>query len=128
MGFVLSLAKELQRRRSRVNAIAPTAWTRLVSAIPDKVLEAHIGADGLARLQAQRPEHIAPLVCFLASDASVGISGQIFRSAGSNLGLVGHPRTRLSAAADGSWTAESIAQTVAGWRSELESLSGLGEL
>jgi NAD(P)-dependent dehydrogenase (short-subunit alcohol dehydrogenase family) len=127
-GFVLSLAKEMNRRGTRVNAVAPTAWTRLVSAIPEEVLLQHIGEDGIRQAQAQRPEHIAPLVCFLASDAAEGVTGQIFRAAGQEIGTFAHPHRKDSARTEGEWTVEDVARTIDGWRGSLETLSSLGDL
>jgi len=127
-GFVLSLAKEMSRRGTRVNAVAPTAWTRLVSAIPEKVLIEHLGEDGMADMKAQRPEHIAPLVCFLASDAAEGITGQILRASGDSIGLFSHPHSKLDARSEDDWSVEGVAATFAGWRPSLETLGSLGDL
>jgi len=127
-GFVLSLAKEMERRGTRVNAIAPTAWTRLVSAIPEKVLLEHIGEDGITQMKANRPEHIAPLVCFLASEAASGVTGQILRASGDSIGLFSHPHSKLDARSDGEWSVEEIAHAFEGWRPSLETLSSLGDL
>jgi NAD(P)-dependent dehydrogenase (short-subunit alcohol dehydrogenase family) len=128
LGFVLSLAKEMQRNDTRVNAIAPTAWTRLVSAIPEKVLLKQLGEEGLRRMQAKRPEHIAPVVCYLASDAAAGITGQFIRAAGDLIGLMSHPASIISRTTDGEWTVETLAEAFEELRPSLESLSTLGEL
>jgi NAD(P)-dependent dehydrogenase (short-subunit alcohol dehydrogenase family) len=128
LGFVLSLAKETERHRTRVNAVVPTAWTRLVAAIPEHVLLKHLGEQGLAKMKARKPEHVAAVVCYLASTASVGISGQFVRASGTTVGLVGHPRSKVSRTDDQAFGPEAVARIMDSLRDALEPLSGLGEL
>ncbi|MGE0870664.1 MAG: SDR family NAD(P)-dependent oxidoreductase [Kofleriaceae bacterium] len=128
LGFVLSLAKETERQRTRVNAVVPTAWTRLVAAIPEHVLLKHLGEDGLARMKARKPEHVAAVVCYLASTASAGITGQFVRASGTTVGLISHPRSAASRIDDQDLGPEAVARIMDELRPALQNLSGLGEL
>ena len=70
-----SIALDMQRYGVRSNAIAPFAWSRMTSSIPSNTPEEKARVD---RIKKMGPEKIAPLVAFLCSDASKGISGQVF--------------------------------------------------
>lgn len=95
-------ALELQRARITVNAIAPVALTRMTSdiAMMKGATERDLG-----------PQHVAPVVVFLASDLAAEITGQVVGVQGRKLFVY---RVETSPGverdeADGLWTAESIA-------------------
>ena len=85
-----SAALELRRHRIRVNAIAPTARTRLTEDLP---LFKNVRAGSLA------PEHVAPLVVHLLSDAGSAIHGEVLGVAGSRIYAL-HARETTGAFAD----------------------------
>ena len=130
LGFVLALAKEMKRHDTRVNAIAPSAWTRLLSETPEEVLRKHMGDEKLKQMQANRPEHIGAVVCFLASRSAEGVTGQFVRSIGKRVGVFSHPHPKVSAGVDGDadWDADDVAEAFAGFAGSLESLSSLGDV
>lgn len=75
IGVTMSLAKEVAARQIRVNAIAPGVIdTAMIEALPEAKREALIAAIGMGRVG--KPEDIAPLALFLASDGSSYITGQ----------------------------------------------------
>jgi len=75
VGFTLSLARELGRYNIRVNAVVPGMLTGGVSLnIPPKQQEKYKEFCCLSR--AGRPEEVAELVAFLASDRSSYINAQ----------------------------------------------------
>ncbi|MFP1644682.1 SDR family oxidoreductase [Pontitalea aquivivens] len=104
-----SIAIDMARFNVRSNAVAPFAWTRMVSSIPDETPEQKKRVEGLKRLV---PEKVAPLCVALCSDAGKGVSGQIFGARNNEIYLFSQPRPfRTAHTADG-WTPEAIADRV----------------
>ncbi|MGW1988669.1 SDR family oxidoreductase [Embleya sp. NPDC001921] len=82
-GFTIIAAQELGRYGVTVNAIAPTALTRLT-----EDLAGFADEDAAAKLAEQlAPEHIAPLVVWLGSPASAGVTGRVFSVTGSSISV-----------------------------------------
>src|SRR5262245_53256708 len=75
IGLTKSNAKEFGRYNIQVNAISPNAETRLTASMPAKLREMGIMMTPLGRLGA--PEEMAGAVCFLASNDSNYVTGQI---------------------------------------------------
>ncbi|MEI6127775.1 MAG: SDR family oxidoreductase, partial [Pseudomonadota bacterium] len=76
MGFTKSIAREYAHCGITVNAVAPGfIKTAMTDAIPDKDREAMISV--IPAKQLGTPEDVANLVCFLASDLAVYITGQV---------------------------------------------------
>ena len=81
IGFTKSLAKELASRNIRVNAVAPGyIMTRMMDTVPSSLLEQFAQQTMLKRLG--RPEEIAEVVAFLASDAASYITGTVIDANG----------------------------------------------
>lgn len=109
VGLSKSIAIDMQRFGIRSNAIAPFAWTRMVSSIPNETLEQQKRVEGLKKLVAEK---IAPLVVALCSDAGKPVTGQIFGVRNNEIYLFSQPRPiRTAHTADG-WTPEAIAERV----------------
>ncbi len=76
VGFTLSLARELSRYNVRVNAVVPGLLTDGVSSnVPDKQREDYVQHCTTGR--AGKPEEVAELVAFLASERAGYINAQI---------------------------------------------------
>jgi NAD(P)-dependent dehydrogenase (short-subunit alcohol dehydrogenase family) len=80
-GLTLTGALELGRYGITVNAIAPTALTRMTDGI------GILKADDDAARAALAPEHISPLVVWLGSTESAGITGRVFGIKGNRLAV-----------------------------------------
>ena len=78
--FTIIAAKELARYGVTVNAIAPAALTRMTEDLGMGQL------DDEAKEQ-MSPKHIAPIVCWLASPLSAGVTGRIFDVSGRMLSV-----------------------------------------
>ncbi len=108
-GLSKSIALDMQRFHVRSNAVAPFAWTRMVSSIPANTPEQQKRVEGLKKLI---PEKIAPFVVALASDAGASVTGQLFGVRNNEIYLFSQPRPiRTAHTADG-WTPEAIAERV----------------
>uniref|UniRef100_UPI002FE0F94B SDR family oxidoreductase n=1 Tax=Pseudoxanthobacter sp. TaxID=1925742 RepID=UPI002FE0F94B len=76
IGFTKAVAQENARKGITVNAICPGyVDTEMVRAVPPKILESIIATIPLGRLG--KPEEIAGLVTYLASDAAAFITGAV---------------------------------------------------
>ncbi|WP_306291591.1 SDR family oxidoreductase [Microbispora sp. GKU 823] len=110
-------AMELARANITVNAVVPVAATEMTKTIPafaPVIEEAERTGkpfpDWLRRDEGLGTvEDVAPLVVFLASDASAGVTGQAIGIGGDRLALWAHPKEKAVAFADGGWTADAIA-------------------
>ena len=104
-----SIALDMQRFGVTSNAVAPFAWTRMVSSIPTNTPEQVRRVEQLKKLV---PEKIAPFVVALCGDAARQISGQIFGVRNNEIFLFSQPRPIRSAHAGDGWTPESISERV----------------
>ncbi len=78
IGFTKSTARELAGRGVTCNAIAPGfIETDMTAALSDKVKEKILG--GIPMKRPGRPEDVARLAAFLASDSAAYITGEVIR-------------------------------------------------
>lgn len=108
---------ELSRAGVSVNAIVPTALTRMVATIPGlgEVVEAAERGEPIPhRLRHElglgTPQDVAPLAVFLASEAGRQITGQCIGIGGDRLSLWSHPQEIALCHQEGGWNADSIAE------------------
>ncbi len=100
--LTVTTARSCSRYGVRANAICPRARTAMTAELmgppPD-------GADPLA------PEHVAPLVVYLASPAAETINGEVFVVHGGVAAVMDPPRVRSvfrAGTPDGMWTLDSV--------------------
>ena len=105
VGLSKSIAIDMQRFGVTSNAVAPFAWTRMVSSIPVSSPEQEKRVEGLKKLI---PEKIAPLVVALCSDEGREITGQIFGVRNNEIYLFSQPRPIRTAHASDGWTPETV--------------------
>ena len=114
-GFTKVVAKDMGRYGVTANAIAPRANTRMIGDIPDSAAEIRArsgvaaipGEDTLTELD---PTHIAPFVCYLASDYAQNVNGQTFLVYGDTVSLMSQPRPERSIyEPSGHWDMETLA-------------------
>jgi NAD(P)-dependent dehydrogenase (short-subunit alcohol dehydrogenase family) len=79
-GLTLIAAQELARYGVTVNAVSPTALTRMTADLP--AVEAAAAAEPLA------PEDISPVVAWLASHRSSAITGRVFGVRGNRISVL----------------------------------------
>jgi len=115
VAFARTWAMELARANVTVNAIIPTAWTRMTASIP--IYAPLVGRDAfppeVRREHALgKPEDCAPLVVYLASEVAAGVTGQAIGIGGDRLSLYSHPAEIAHELRDGGWTADAIAEAI----------------
>jgi NAD(P)-dependent dehydrogenase (short-subunit alcohol dehydrogenase family) len=94
-----SWALDLEAVGIRVNAVCPLAHTRMV----------WTSERALKKCPPDRtPDRIAPLVVFLISERSAGITGQMIRCNGPELHIVGQPYLKSPILERETWDAETI--------------------
>ncbi|MGY3683427.1 SDR family oxidoreductase [Streptomyces sp. TE33382] len=76
LGLTLVAAEELGRYGVQVNALAPAARTRMT----EQTFAATMAAPEPGAFDAMAPENVSPLVVWLGSAASAGVTGRVFEA------------------------------------------------
>ncbi len=109
LGMTRTWAQELSRYGVRTNAVVPTALTEMVRTIPGMGdLDPENLPDEMRDRYLGRPEEVAPLVVFLASDAAAGVNGQVFALGGNRLALWSHPQEVEVSLRPGGWDTAAV--------------------
>jgi len=61
------------------------------------------------------PEHVTPLVSYLASPAAANISGNVFVVWGKSISVLGHPKRDVDLSVEDVWTFDSVSTEVGGF-------------
>ncbi|MCY4730312.1 SDR family oxidoreductase [Natronomonas gomsonensis] len=103
LGLMRTAALELDQYDVRVNAMWPTAVTRLTEDLPAMVAA---DPDDLG------PQHVTGVPVFLSSEAAEGVTGCTLAVAGDSVSIVSDPERErtLSTDSDGGWSATELAE------------------
>jgi len=108
---------ELARAEIAVNAVVPTALSPMTGTIPayKELYENFLKGEPIPQEYRRdhalgTPEDCAPLVVWLASDASKNVTGQALGIGGDRLTLYSHSTPLHKLHRDGGWTPEEISQ------------------
>src|SRR5580704_5202402 len=110
--LTVTTARSCSRYGVRANAICPRARTAMTAGLMGPAPDGTV--DPLA------PEHVAPLVVYLASPAGEAINGEVFVVHGGVAAVMEPPRMGAvftaaeHGSADGMWTLESVGRALAG--------------
>lgn len=102
-----SIALDMARFNVRSNAVSPSGWTRMTSGVPTDTPQQKSLIEKTKK--GMPPEKVAPLICFLASDAAQSVTGQIFAIRANEIFLYSHTRPIRSVHRSEGWTPQSIA-------------------
>ena len=109
MGLSRGIALDMARYNVRSNCIAPFAFTRMIESIP---AQSEQDKRRIEAFQQMTPEKIAPLAVYLGSDASAGVSGQIFSVRNNEIYLFSQPRPIKTIHRAAGWTPETLAAEI----------------
>ena len=105
--LTVTTARSCGRYGVRANAICPRARTAMTAEL--------MGAPPGGAVDPLAPEHVAPLVVYLAGPAAAGINGEVFVVHGGVAAVMEPPRIRATflaaghGSANGMWTLDSVA-------------------
>ncbi|WP_333741959.1 SDR family oxidoreductase, partial [Streptomyces sp. IBSBF 2806] len=107
VALTLVAAAELARYGVQVNAIAPAARTRMTQRTFAETMAAPAtGFDAMA------PENVSPLVVWLGSAASDGVTGRVFETEGGRITVMDGWRPGPTADRGARWSAAEAGETV----------------
>ncbi|MET7485687.1 SDR family oxidoreductase [Streptomyces sp. NPDC005538] len=106
IGLTLVASAELARYGVQVNAIAPAARTRMTeNTFAETMTAPDSGFDAMA------PENVSPLVVWLGSAASAGVTGRVFEAEGGRITVMEGWRAGPSADKGARWSAGEAGET-----------------
>jgi 3-oxoacyl-[acyl-carrier protein] reductase len=116
VGLTRAVAKELFSQGITCNAFSPFARTRAAVELTAYDMAANEAESpwmdrkySFPLEMTPSPEHIAPLVCYLAGDAAAHISGSVFNVGGNGIGLYSEPEIVRNIVKQGEpWTVEEL--------------------
>lgn len=112
LGLTRTGARDLAKYGVTVNAIWPSAATRMTASVPEAATtlraERGLQRSSGARPQIRDPKHVAPMVAYLASDLAQDITGQTFAIGGERLALISNPAPTREVYCPGGWTMEKM--------------------
>ncbi len=117
LGFVRTVAKDLAKYNVTTNAVAPAAITRMTSDLDSQkpATAQSASGEGSGLPDTGGPEAIAPVICYLATDAAQFINGQVLGVNTGRVSLWVNPGPINSAfKATGVWTVEELIEKVPG--------------
>ena len=106
-GMSRGIAGDAARYHVRSNCIGPHAFSRMIETVPGQS-EAQLQE----RAAKTRPDQVAQLAAFLASDAAKDVTGQIFGARGNEIYLYSQPRPIRTMHRGDGWTAQKMAESL----------------
>jgi NAD(P)-dependent dehydrogenase (short-subunit alcohol dehydrogenase family) len=113
LGLTRTVARDMAKYGVRANAIWPGANTRMTATVPESARQ--IRAErGLGEVRMppteRKPEHVASVVAFLASDMAQDITGWTVGITGDRLSLIEDPRPVKTVFCPGGWTLDKVTE------------------
>ncbi|WP_282701968.1 SDR family oxidoreductase [Streptomyces sp. CC219B] len=106
LALTLVAAAELARYGVQVNAIAPAARTRMTEQVfAESMTAPDTGFDPMS------PHNVSPLVVWLGSEASAGVTGRVFEAEGGRITVMNGWRRGPTAEKHARWTPQDAGKT-----------------
>ncbi len=113
VGLTRVVARDMGRLGVTCNAIRPNAATRLTLSDELKAAWTKSGMEqAIQQLEQLKPEDIAPLVVWLASEGSGNVNGRIFQVQTGKIALYSEPVEEKVVNKPGSWTIDDVFKMV----------------
>ncbi|MFI5825817.1 SDR family oxidoreductase [Streptomyces sp. NPDC051578] len=109
LALTLVAAAEMGRYGVQVNAIAPAARTRMT----ERTFADAMAAPGEGGFDAMAPENVSPLVVWLGSGASEGVTGRVFEAEGGRITVMEGWRPGPTAERAARWTPAEAGEAAA---------------
>jgi NAD(P)-dependent dehydrogenase (short-subunit alcohol dehydrogenase family) len=114
LGLTRTIARDMAKYGVRANAIWPGANTRMTATVPEAArqirAERGLGEIRMPPPTERKPEHVASVVAFLASDMAQDITGWTVGISGDRLSLIEDPRPVKTIFCPGGWTLEKVVE------------------
>jgi NAD(P)-dependent dehydrogenase (short-subunit alcohol dehydrogenase family) len=118
-GLTKVVARDLGRYGVTANSICPVAATRMTmteATLKAREIRKQQGIvreeSALRELENLKPEDVAPMVAFLASDFAANVNGQIFLCAGTSYSLLSLPRAEKTIYKEGRWSLDELDELI----------------
>jgi NAD(P)-dependent dehydrogenase (short-subunit alcohol dehydrogenase family) len=109
VGLTRVVARDMGRLGVTCNAIRPNAGTRLTLSDELKAAWTKSGMEAaIHSLEGLKPEDIAPLVVWLASDEAANVNGRVFHVQTGRISLYSEPVEEKTVTKTGSWTTDDV--------------------
>jgi NAD(P)-dependent dehydrogenase (short-subunit alcohol dehydrogenase family) len=112
VGLSKSIALDMAKYNVRSNCVVPFAWSRMMGAVPADADGAADRAWWMEKLKTLTPDTVAPLIVFLASDLSEGMTGQILGVRRHEIYLFSQSRPIRTMHRGEGWTPQTLAEHV----------------
>ncbi|WP_329194414.1 MULTISPECIES: SDR family oxidoreductase [unclassified Streptomyces] len=109
LALTLVAAAEMGRYGVQVNAVAPAARTRMT----ERTFAEAMAAPGAGGFDAMAPENVSPLVVWLGSGASEGVTGRVFEAEGGRITVMEGWRPGPTAERAARWTPAEAGEAAA---------------
>ena len=114
LGLTRTVARDMAKYGVRANAIWPGADTRMTATVPEAArqlrAERGIAQQVTQTVTERRPENVASVVAFLASDEAADITGWTVGISGDRLSLIEDPRPVKTVFCPGGWTLDKVVE------------------
>ncbi len=114
LGLTRTIARDMAKYGVRANSIWPGAATRMTATVPEAArqlrADAGVGEAAPAPVAERKPESVAAVVAFLATDMAENITGWTVGITGDRLSLIEDPRPVKTIFSPGGWDFDGVVE------------------